>query len=57
MTQQPIPTAMEEQGHEALKIEVGDAKMIPGTEKEKNEQLQSHPTEEGQSNWKDGESP
>ena len=41
VTQQPLPAAMEEQGQEAQKIEVGDAKMFPGTEKGENEQLQS----------------
>ena len=57
MTQQPVPAVVEEQGHEAPKIEVRDAKMIPGTEKGENEQLQSQPTEEGKSDWKDGEAP
>ena len=48
---------MEEQGHEAPKIEAGDAEMTPGTEKGENEQLQSEPTEEGKYDWKDGETP
>ena len=62
-TQKPVPAAMEEQGQEAPKVEVRDAKemgieMIPGTEKGENEQLQPQPVEEkevllGQSNWKD----
>ena len=57
VTQQLVPEAMEEQGQEAPKIEVRDVKMIPGTEKGENEQLQSQPTKEGQSDWKDGEAP
>ena len=44
VTQQPVPTAMEEQGQEAPKVEVMDAEemkieMNPGTEKGENEQL------------------
>ena len=31
--------------------------MTPDTEKGENEQLQSQPIEEGQSDWKDGEAP
>ena len=31
--------------------------MIPSTENGENEQLQPQPTEEGQSDWKDGEAP
>ena len=57
MTQQPATAAVEEQAQEAPKIEVRDAEIILGTEKGENEQLQSQPTEEGQSNWKDGEAP
>ena len=57
LTQQPILAVLEEQGQEAPKIEVRDAEMIPSTEKGENEQLQSQPAEEGQSNWKDGEAP
>ena len=58
MTQQPVSIAVEEQGQEAPKVEVRDAEemeieMIPGTEKGENEQLQSQPTEEGQSDWRD----
>ena len=33
MTQKPLPATVEEQGKEAPNIEVGDAEMIPGTEK------------------------
>ena len=57
MTQQPVLVAMEEKGQEPRKLEVGDAEMIPSTEKGENEQLQSQPIEEGQSDWKDGEAP
>ena len=39
--QQLVLAVVEEQGHEATKIEAGDAEMIPGIEKGENEQLQS----------------
>ena len=55
VTQQPVPAVVEEQGQEAPKMEERDAEMIPDLEKGGNEQLQSQPAEEGQSNWKDGE--
>ena len=65
VTQQPVPTTVEEQGQEAPKVEVRDAgeiEMIPGTEKGENEQVQSQLAEEievllGQSDWKDSEAP
>ena len=34
-----------------------EIELIPGTKKGENEQLQSQPTKEGQSDWKDGEAP